>query len=83
MKHPFGSRRFDRVILLVRDPYDTLIAEWNRLNTENHTGVVNIESFSNTKKWNSYVQNELSRWLDFNSYYFDDYPQSIHNKSNL
>ena len=39
--HPFGSKRFDRVILLVRDPFDALIAEWNRLNS----GTVAINKF--------------------------------------
>ena len=80
MKHPFGSKRFDRVILLVRDPFDTLIAEWNRLNTgDNHTGLARAETFSDRDKWNNYIQKELSRWLDFNLFYIDNYqPNQVH-----
>ena len=78
--HPFGMKKFDRVILLVRDPFDALIAEWNRLNTgDNHTGVAKTDTFSNRDKWNDYIQKELSRWLDFNSFYFDNYqPNQVH-----
>ena len=46
-----GPHKYDKVILLVRDPFDTLLAEWNRQNSgESHTGIAPIKSFSDKVK---------------------------------
>ena len=36
LKHPVT---YDRIILLIRDPYDAFISEWNRENSGKHTGI--------------------------------------------
>ena len=38
---------YDRVILLIRDPFDSLLAEFHRqFSGEQHTGFASIEKFS-------------------------------------
>ena len=61
------------MILLIRDPVDTLIAEWNRRNTNSHTGIVSEKVFSNKVKWNDYVKKQSKIWEDFYMYYVDNY----------
>ena len=59
---------------MVRDPFDTLLAEWNRQNSgESHTGIAPIKSFSNKKKWKKYVAEQLKLWQNFYTYYVDEY----------
>ena len=69
-----GPHKYDKVILLVRDPFDTLLAEWNRQNSgESHIGIAPIKSFSNKKKWKKYVAEQLKLWQNFYTYYVDEY----------
>ena len=69
-----GPRKYDKVIVLVRDPVDTLLAEWNRQNSgESHTGIAPIKSFSNKNKWNNYVYKQLILWYNLYTYYVDEY----------
>ena len=59
---------------MVRDPFDTLLAEWNGRNTNSHTGIASIKAFSNEKKWSTYVKKQLKLWQDLYIYYIDHYP---------
>ena len=69
-----SPNEYDKVILLVRDPFDTLLAEWNRQNSgESHTGIAPIKSFSDKNKWKKYVAKELMLWKNFYTYYVDEY----------
>ena len=69
-----SPNEYDKVILLVRDPFDTLLAEWNRQNSgESHIGIAPIKSFSNKKKWKKYVAEQLKLWQNFYTYYVDEY----------
>ena len=36
---PEWPKIYDRVILLIRDPFDSLLAEFNRRKSESHTGL--------------------------------------------
>ena len=52
--------KYDRVILLIRDPFDTLLAEYNRRKSgDDHTGIAPIKEFSNSN-WERYVKGTLS-----------------------
>ena len=51
--------KYDRVILLIRDPFDTLLAEYNREKSGDHTGIAPIEEFSKPD-WERYVKGTLS-----------------------
>ena len=52
--------KYDRVILLIRDPFDTLLAEYNRRKSGgDHTGIAPIEEFSKPD-WERYVKGTLS-----------------------
>ena len=72
-KHPKVPKKFDRVILLIRDPFDRLVSEWNRENSGSHTGTASLKSFSNKAKWEKYVKNTLNNWQEFYTFYFDNY----------
>ena len=70
---PKKPKKFDRVILLIRDPFDRLVSEWNRENSGSHTGSASLKSFSNKAKWEKYVKNALIHWQDFYTFYYDNY----------
>ena len=70
---PKKPKKFDRVILLIRDPFDRLVSEWNRENSGSHTGSASLKSFSNKARWEKYVKNALNNWQDFYTYYYDNY----------
>ncbi|XP_077990678.1 sialate:O-sulfotransferase 1-like [Glandiceps talaboti] len=52
---------FDSAILLIRNPYHALIAEFNRRNA-GKTGVVSESKFAG-EEWNHYVMKESNRWF--------------------
>ena len=66
-------KKFDRVILLIRDPFDRLVSEWNRENSGSHTGSASLKSFSNKARWEKYVKNALNNWQEFYTSYYDNY----------
>merc|ERR1711971_211084 len=66
-------KKFDRVILLIRDPFDRLVSEWNRENSGSHTGSASLKSFSNKARWEKYVKNALNSWQEFYTFYYDNY----------
>ena len=47
------------VVLLVRNPYDAILAEFNRFQSSNHTGSASLENFNS--KWFKTVE-KLSTW---------------------
>ena len=62
LKHPIT---YDRLILLIRDPFDTFISEWNRQNSGKHTGLASEKSFENKKKWEDFIEKQLKDWEEF------------------
>ena len=75
---PDWPRFYDRVILLVRDPFDTLLAEFNRRKTENHTGLANLKEFQ-TKNWIHYVETQSEWWKGFYKFFMENYqPSQLH-----
>lgn len=52
---------FQRVILLIRDPVNTFLAEFNRRMTGTHTGVAEESVFKN--HWEQHVDHCIKRWF--------------------
>ena len=71
-----SPKKYDRVILLIRDPFDTLIAEWNRLYSKSHTGIASEKEVNNTEKWNEYISTQSKNWEDFYTYYIENYKRN-------
>ena len=68
--------RYDHVIILIPDPFDTLIAKWNRLYSKSHTGIASEKEVHNTEKWNAYISTQLRNWEDFYTYYIENYKRN-------
>lgn len=58
--NPNLSAQAKGVVLLVRNPYDAIVAEFNRDQSTNHTGNAGLEKFNSTK-WFQTVE-KLSTW---------------------
>ncbi|XP_046543868.1 WSCD family member CG9164-like [Haliotis rubra] len=65
--HEWGSehrRAFSRAVLLIRDPFDSLLAEFNRRNG-GHRGHALPHDFA--KGWQTYVSLQSRGWVDMNT----------------
>ena len=74
---PVPKFKFNKVILLVRDPYGTLEAEFNRrVSGGNHTGYASLNSFvrPEVKHWKSFVYNKIFKWQKTNTNWFNGFP---------
>ena len=60
------------MILLIRDPFDTLLAEFNRRKSQNHTGLAPLQEFQ-TKNWQHYVEKTSNEWKDFYKFFAENY----------
>ena len=56
--------RFDRAILLVRNPFDSLVAEFNRKHGGGHTGLAVKEKWE--EKWQEFVTLWAGKWEKVN-----------------
>ena len=58
---------FDKAVLIVRDPFDALVAEWNR-QFAGYIGHAPKSSFQSDggMEWKSYVYKGIQQWRDFN-----------------
>ena len=70
--HVLGLRDAKGILLLVRNPYDAILAEFNRQQSENnghntkHTGRASMEQFNKTN-WFQSVQELSSEWFNLYS----------------
>ena len=84
-KHWLG--KYDRVILLIRDPYDAILSEFHRqFSGVNQTGFASIEKFSescdaryfdfcrNGTLWEDAVKIFLKQWESHYNYFIDNHP---------
>jgi hypothetical protein len=61
---------YGSVILLLRNPYDAMVAERHRSNTKRENGVkshnftVGPEYFGNSSSWNKSIKRSMSKWID-------------------
>ena len=69
--NPKWPDKYDRVVVLVRDPFDALLAEFNRKHTKNHTGFASDEKFET--EWLPYVTNSIEFWRGFHVYFKNQY----------
>ena len=63
--HETQRGNFDRAILLVRDPYKAILAEFNR-QSGGHVGHARPKAFK-SKGWPTMVQNGALSWERFNT----------------
>ncbi|OQV18647.1 putative WSCD family member [Hypsibius exemplaris] len=58
------SENTTKVILLVRNPFDALVSDFNRMNTQgNHTALADADVFR-TDAWHNFVIERSREWLD-------------------
>ena len=51
----------DGIILVVRNPYNAIIADYNRQTSHSHTGSANLSKFKGPA-WDKFVVKHTSRW---------------------
>jgi len=76
--HETQRGNFDRAILLVRDPYKAILAEFNR-QSGGHVGHARPKAFK-SKGWPTMVQNGALSWERFNTNwakYFESDPENL------
>lgn len=69
--NPLWPVKFDRVIVLVRDPFQALLAEFNRQQSHNQTGFAADEKFES--EWSNYLQKSMDFWKGFHMYFKSEY----------
>ncbi len=70
---PDWPKHWDRVVVLVRDPFDTLLAEFNRrVANASHTGFAPQEVFE-SKRWPNYVWKFSEEWKAFHEFFLEEY----------
>ena len=62
--HETSRRNFNKAILLVRDPFEAILAEFNR-RSGGHVGHARPKAFK-SKEWSNMVQNGALGWEKFN-----------------
>ena len=80
--------KYDRAILLIRDPFDAFLAEFHRRYSNSHTGFAPIEKFhepcvksmcQNVTLWEDYIKVNLKNWESRCNYYIKNYaPKLVH-----
>lgn len=78
--HEFGPdarKVFDRVILLVRDPFASLQAEFNR-RSGGHVGHASVDKYKRNggKYWKNFVSNKASEWQRMNLDWYNSFSES-------
>lgn len=78
----FGTPRqpnFTRAILLIRNPYDAILSEFNRRNSANrsHIGSASLAAYQ-SKKWTNFVKNYMLHWRLFNLSWLRDFKGPVH-----
>ena len=76
----FTQLHFDSVILLIRSPFDAMVAERNRrltLSTKMqvsgnlHTSTFNETYFMNDSNWKLFIKNHINKWCYYFKWMFD------------
>ena len=73
--NPNSKFIFNKVILIVRDPYEALKAEFNR-QSGGHFGhaSTNMYKKQNGKHWKSFVYKGAIKWANTNTYWYNSFP---------
>lgn len=56
------NKEYESIILLIRNPYDAIIADANRRWTRNHTNLAEIDAFRNYTNWSKLVFRSARNW---------------------
>ena len=75
-EHNTNSKfKFNKVILLVRDPFEALQAEFNR-QSGGHIGHASANSYKRQggKHWKRFVYNRIVKWSKTNKYWYESFP---------
>lgn len=75
--HEYGAdtiQTFDRLVLLVRDPFEALLAEFNR-RSGGHVGHAPAEKYkrNNGKYWRTFVESKAEEWVIMNEAWFNSF----------
>ena len=75
--HEYGNdaiSMFDRAILLIRDPFASILAEFNR-RFAGHIGHASVEKYRHNggKYWRSFVKSKAAEWRKMNLAWFEGY----------
>ena len=68
---------YDRAILLIRNPLDAFIAEFNRDFTKSNTAIVPIEKWLEIDIYDSYENQFLTFWKKFHKQIIDEYKNEL------
>ncbi|XP_023239513.1 WSCD family member AAEL009094 isoform X1 [Centruroides vittatus] len=60
---PAARKKYDKAILLIREPYGALLAEFNR-RAGGHLGHASPEKFRRGKVWRNYVAIQTKAWMN-------------------
>ena len=73
--NPNSKFKFNKVIILVRDPFEALQAEFNR-QSGGHVGHASANSYKRQggKHWKSFVYTGAMKWSNTNTYWYDSFP---------
>jgi len=73
--NPNSKFKFNKVILIVRDPFESLQAEFNR-QSGGHIGHAPVNSYKRQggKHWKSFAYNGAIKWANTNTYWFNSFP---------
>ena len=75
--HEFGNEAismFDRAVLLVRDPFASILAEFNR-RSGGHIGHASADKYRRNggKYWRSFAKSKAAEWRRMNLAWYDEY----------
>ena len=60
-----STRQFDKAILLIRDPHEAILSDFNRMKG-GHTGHAELDDFK-SEKWQKFFYTAVKEWKRFNS----------------
>ena len=69
---PFSAVKYDKVILIVRDPFETIQAEFNRRLSGSPTEHATIEMYE--RHFKSFAYSAAIEWESLNTYWFNRFP---------
>ena len=80
--HEWGPRprsQFSGAILLVRDPVDCILSEFNRQAGGGHTGHAGVDSFKREegKRWKDFLKTKLIKWEAMNTDWINNFEGSL------
>ncbi|KAI0242306.1 WSC domain-containing protein 2 [Lamellibrachia satsuma] len=61
--HEIG--KFTRAILIIRNPFEAIVSEYNRRQTQSHTGIAPASAFEDDM-WRTFARRSLKKWRSFN-----------------